>query len=91
MSILSSPDIGADQMMDVSSTEHAAEDNTIPPPAGHLGAGIVLFWIVLGSALIATAIVAFGWRRTVEIWLGSGVVLGLICVAEHVWHRHRKS
>ena len=57
-------------------------------PAEHLGAGIVMLWLVMGSAMIATAIVAFGWVRTIEIWFGSGVLLGLICVAERVWHRH---
>jgi hypothetical protein len=89
--ILSTPDVGLDRMMDASSTEHAAEDTTTtPPPAEHLGAGIVVLWIVMGSALVATAIVAFGWRRTLEVWLGAGVVLGLICVAERVWYRHKQ-
>lgn len=89
--ILSTPDVGLDRMMDASSTEHAAEETPTPPPAEHLGAGIVVLWIVVGSALMATAIVAFGWRRTLEVWLGAGVVLGLICVAERVWYRYRKS
>jgi hypothetical protein len=70
-------------------TEHAAEHaaDDMPQPAEHLGAGIVLVWLVIGSALVATSIVAFGWRRTLEVWVGAGVVLGLICVAEHFWHR----
>lgn len=71
------------------STEHTTED--MPQPAEHLGAGIVLLWLVIGSALIATAIVAFGWRRTLEVWVGSGVLLGLICVAERFWHRHGRA
>jgi hypothetical protein len=90
LTILSNPDVGLNRMMDASSTEHAAEDSATPPPAEHLGAGIVLLWIVLGSALMATAIVAFGWLRTLEVWVGAGAVLGLICVAERVWYRYRK-
>jgi hypothetical protein len=61
-----------------------------PQPAEHLGAGIVIVWLVVGSALVATAIVAFGWRRTLEVWLGAGVLLGLVCLADHFWHRRSR-
>ena len=63
-------------------TERTTTD--LPQPAEHLGAGIVVLWLVVGSALVATAIVAFGWRRTLEVWLGAGVLMALICLAERV-------
>jgi hypothetical protein len=85
MTLSSGPGVETDAMVDAT-TEHPSDD--IPQPAEHLGAGIVLVWLVAGSALVATAIVAFGWRRTLEVWVGSGVLLGLICVGERFWHRH---
>lgn len=71
--------------MNDAGSEHLLND--IPASADHLGAGIVMLWLVIGSALVATAIVAFGWARTLEVWIGSGVILGLICVAERLWYR----
>jgi len=87
MTLSRGPGVGTHAMTNAS-TEHTSDD--IPQPAEHLGAGIVLLWLVVGSALVATAIVAFGWRRTIEVWVGSGVLLGLMCVADRFWHRRTR-
>lgn len=78
-----------DGLMDAE-VQHLAEE--VIPPADHLGLSVVLLWLVVGSALVATAIVAFGWRRTLEIWAVSGVLLPLLFVGERLWYRFvRKS
>ena len=47
-----------------------------------LDAGLVITWLVIGAALVATAVVAFGWRRVIAIWLASGLMLAVIIVAD---------
>lgn len=78
---------GLRPMVDASSD---TTSNDLTEPVEHLDGGVVLFWFVIGSALMATAIVAFGWRWTVAIWVGSGLLLGLLGACERVWHRHKQ-
>jgi len=59
-----------------------------PQPADHLGVPVVALWLVAGSALVATAIVVFGWRRTLEIWAACGILLPLFLVGERIWYKH---
>jgi len=59
-----------------------------PLPADHLGVPLVALWLVVGSALVATAIVVFGWRRTLEIWAACGIILPLFLLGERVWYKH---
>lgn len=74
-------------MIDASSEPTCTE---LVESAKHLSGGIVLLWLVMGSALMATAIVAFGWRWTVAVWVASGLVLGLLGACDRFWHRHRE-
>jgi hypothetical protein len=72
------------------SHEHVADE--VSPPGDHLGIRWALFWLVVGSAMVGTAIVAFGWKRTLEVWAISGVVLALLFVGERLWYKYiRKS
>ena len=87
LTISSGPQMGIEPMIDASS--ETTRDDCVEP-AEHLGRGIVALWLVIGSALMATAIVAFGWRWTVAIWVGSGVLLGLLGACERIWHRHKE-
>jgi hypothetical protein len=59
----------------------------VPLPAGHFGIRAAIFWLIVGSAMVGTAIVAFGWKRTLAVWAISGVVLALVFVAEQLWHK----
>lgn len=76
--------------MDASSKDQATHEEL--PPTDHLGIRTALLWLVLGSAAVATAIVAFGWKRTLVVWAGSGATLALLFVVERLWYRYvRKS
>jgi len=72
---------------------HAVHDHVtdeLAPRADHLGFRWALVWLIMGSALVGTSIVAFGWKRTLEVWAISGAALGLVIVAESLWYRHAR-
>ena len=72
------------------SNDHIADE--VAPAGDPLGIRWAAFWLVIGSAMVGTAIVAFGWRRTLEIWAISGVSLALIFGVERLWYKYvRKS
>jgi len=58
------------------------------PPTDHLGIQAAVLWLVVGSAMVATAIVAVGLRRTIEIWGVSGVLLPLVFAGERLWYKY---
>jgi hypothetical protein len=58
------------------------------PPTDYVGIEAALLWLIIGSAMVATAIVAFGLRRTVQIWGVSGLVLPLVFVGERLWYKY---
>jgi hypothetical protein len=70
--------------------DHIADEVT--PRADHLGIRWAIVWLVVGSALVGTAIVAFGWKRTLQVWAISGLALGVVIAADWFWYKHiRKS
>ena len=73
---------------------YASHDHIVDElkPADHVGIRMAVLWLVVGSAMVGTAIVAFGWRRTLEVWAISGVGLALLLVGERLWYKYvRKS
>jgi hypothetical protein len=68
---------GADSFLNAS-PDHTVDE--VAPP-DHMGIRAAIFWLVVGSAMVGTAIVAFGWKRTLEVWAISGVVLAIFFLA----------
>jgi hypothetical protein len=56
-------------------------------PALHFG--LVSLWLVLGFALIGTALAVFEWRTVTQIWFASGVGLALLVLPDIV-RSHRE-
>jgi hypothetical protein len=67
------------------SSDHVAEEAT---PTDHFGIRAAALWLVVGSAMVGTAIVAFGWKRTLTVWAVSGVVLALVFAGERLWYEY---
>jgi hypothetical protein len=74
----------ANREKDATSDRTATE---VAPPTDHLGIRTAMFWLTIGSAMVATAIVTMGWKRTLQVWSFSGVALALVFVAERLWYK----
>jgi hypothetical protein len=82
---LTLPGCSAARSLMQASSDHSTDEAA---PTDHFGIRAALLWLVVGSALVGTAIVALGWRRTVEIWAVSGVALALLFVGERLWYKY---
>ena len=69
----------------------ATLDQHNTPPRAKLDASLVTLWLVIGTALVVTAVLAIGWRRAVLIWLASAVLLGIVLLIDVFPRRSRSS
>lgn len=68
-------------MTDVGSERTTVDDRL----DADLSGTVVMLWLVVGAALIATAVVALGWQLTAELWVASAALLAVIAACERVW------
>jgi hypothetical protein len=62
----------------------ATMDQETHPKRAKLEASLVGVWLVMGIALVVTAVVAMGWRRAVLIWLVSAVALAVLLIVDRI-------
>ena len=68
-------------MTDVGSERTTVDDQL----DADLSGTVVMLWLIVGAALIATAVVALGWQLTAELWVASAALLAVIAIVERVW------
>jgi len=70
---------------------HDVADELLPS-SDHVGLETTALWLIVGSGMVAGAILAFGWRRTLLVWSASAVGLLLVLGGDRLWYKYvRKS
>ncbi|HEY4305101.1 MAG TPA: hypothetical protein VGM82_11570 [Gemmatimonadaceae bacterium] len=68
-----------------SSSKRVADEAALS--TDQFGVRVALYWLILGCAMVATALVTLGMRHTLELWAFSAVALPAVFVGERLWYK----
>jgi hypothetical protein len=68
----------------------AAREAQIIERHSFIQARVVVFWLVVGAAMVTAGVALGGWQRVAQVWAGSAVGLFLLLLYERGVHGREK-